>query len=506
MSSSQVGAAAEPSLERELAPHRAPPSGTPAPPSGVGLAYVSLLALSVGSVLLIGAGRVRDQSYWGDEAVTAAIVRRPLGGLVRVLWSQEAGMGPYYAALWVWGRAFGGDAGLRMFSVVGMAVVVAFAFDLTWRWFGGAEAVAVSAVLIAHPFALRYLVELRAYSWMMALGVGLVWVVDRWWQNPTSAWTVCVGVVAGLLAAIHIAAILFVVAIAIAVVTTVKKDIWFNRRSLVIAAITAAAFASSVPALLARKGQIDWIAAVSPSNLVEVVEKFLGGGWWAIFLGTGLLLFGMGASRASRWQVAVLLAGTILTPVLVALLSVVQSLWIPRYLAPAFALAVIAAVAGCSGIWRRIAAHWPGAQCTSGLVSATIATVALGTLVVAGPFRDDSPNRDGMRSAVAYVTGQLQPGDLVLASDQEHMPLYHYLGLREDVVPSFLIVPDGNRLYPVEADVNDIADRLRAAPRIFVVRNAGRSIDRDIIATFDGWDQETHRFGRVSVETFERVS
>ena len=69
-----------------------------------------------------------------------------------------------------------------------------------------------------------------------------------------------------------------------------------------------------------------------------------------------------------------------------------------------------------------------------------------------------------------------------------------------------LIVPDGNRLYPVEADVNDIADRLRAAPRIFVVRNAGRSIDRDIIATFDGWDQETHRFGRVSVETFERVS
>lgn len=201
-----------------------------------------------------------------------------------------------------------------------------------------------------------------------------------------------------------------------------------------------------------------------------------------------------------------LLAGTILTPVLVALLSVVQSLWIPRYLAPAFALAVIAAVAGCSGIWRRIAARWPGAQCTSGLVSATIATVALGTLVVAGPFRDDSPNRDGMRSAVAYVTGQLQPGDLVLASDQEHMPLYHYLGLREDVVPSFLIVPDGNRLYPVEADVNDIADRLRAAPRIFVVRNAGRSIDRDIIATFDGWDQETHRFGRVSVETFERVS
>ena len=504
MSSSQVGAAAEPSLERELAPHRAPPSGTPAPPSGVGLAYVSLLALSVGSVLLIGAGRVRDQSYWGDEAVTAAIVRRPLGGLVRVLWSQEAGMGPYYAALWVWGRAFGGDAGLRMFSVVGMAVVVAFAFDLTWRWFGGAEAVAVSAVLIAHPFALRYLVELRAYSWMMALGVGLVWVVDRWWQNPTSAWTVCVGVVAGLLAAIHIAAILFVVAIAIAVVTTVKKDIWFNRRSLVIAAITAAAFASSVPALLARKGQIDWIAAVSPSNLVEVVEKF-SGRVVAIFLGTGLLLFdgcqpslavaGCGAPRRNDPD-----------PVLVALLSVVQSLWIPRYLAPAFALAVIAAVAGCSGIWRRIAARWPGAQCTSGLVSATIATVALGTLVVAGPFRDDSPNRDGMRSAVAYVTGQLQPGDLVLASDQEHMPLYHYLGLREDVVPSFLIVPDGNRLYPVEADVNDIADRLRAAPRIFVVRNAGRSIDRDIIATFDGWDQETHRFGRVSVETFERVS
>ena len=133
MSSSQVGAAAEPSLERELAPHRAPPSGTPAPPSGVGLAYVSLLALSVGSVLLIGAGRVRDQSYWGDEAVPAAIVRRPLGGLVRVLWAQGAGSGPYYAALLGLGRAFGGDAGLGNVSVLGMAVVAAVAFHLHRR-------------------------------------------------------------------------------------------------------------------------------------------------------------------------------------------------------------------------------------------------------------------------------------------------------------------------------------------------------------------------------------
>ena len=90
--------------------------------SDFGAAYIGLLALSVGSVLLVGAGRVRDQAYWGDEAVTAAIVRRPLGGLVRVLWSQEAGMGPYYAALWAWSRVFGTDAGLRMFSVVGIAV------------------------------------------------------------------------------------------------------------------------------------------------------------------------------------------------------------------------------------------------------------------------------------------------------------------------------------------------------------------------------------------------
>ena len=506
VSSGPVGIVAEPlpSTESQPGTTRNNPDGTAW--AHVGLAYGSLLLLSVGSVLLIGAGRVRDQSYWGDEAVTAAIVRRPLIGFLRVLWSQEAGMGPYYAALWMWSRAFGGDAGLRMFSVIGVAIAAAFAFDLAWRWFGAAEAVAVSTIMVVHPFALRYLVEARAYSWMMALGVGLVWVIDRWRQSPTTAWTATVGVVAGLLVSTHIAAIPFVVAVLIAVIATTSTKIWWTRRSLIIVGVTTALFALSVPALLAREGQIDWIAPVSPTNLLEIVERLYGEGWWAAFIGVGVLLLALGASRASRWQRVALLAATLLAPALVALVSIVQSLWIPRYLAPTLPLAVVAAVAGISGLGRRIAAHGPGARYTAGGASAVIAIAAIGSLVIAGPFQDSSEYRDGMHSAVAHITEQLQPGDLVLASDQEHMPLYHYLGVRSDLVPSLLTLPDDDLLYPVEAEVNEIQDRLRAAPRVFVVRNSARPIDPDITATFAGWKHQSRRFGRVAIEIYSRPS
>jgi len=470
--------------------------------SDFGAAYIGLLALSVGSVLLVGAGRVRDQAYWGDEAVTAAIVRRPLGGLVRVLWSQEAGMGPYYAALWAWSRVFGTDAGLRMFSVVGIAVAVGFAFDLTWRWFGSGEAVAVSAVLIANPFALRYLVEARTYAWMMAFGIALVWVVDRWRQNPTPALTAGVGVTAGLLAALHVAAVPFLAAVAVAVAATTNKDLWWNRRSLVIGAISAAIFAFSVPAILARTGQLDWIAPITPSNLEPIVERLYGEGWWAACAAGGLLAFGLGASRASRWQRTVLLCGTLLTPALLALISIVHSLWIPRYLAPTFPLAAVAAVAGVSGSWRRLSARAPGARFTNNFGAALIGLAAIATLVMAGPFTDNSPYRDGMRSAVATITAELQPGDLVIASDQEHMPLYHYLGQRTDLVPTLPAQPVDRELYPVEADLDDITDRLNRAPRVFVVRNAHRPLAADIRTSFKGWKRQTLRFDRVSVEVF----
>ena len=135
-----------------------------------------------------------------------------------------------------------------------------------------------------------------------------------------------------------------------------------------------------------------------------------------------------------------------------------------------------------------------------------IAIAAIGSLVIAGPFQDSSEYRDGMHSAVAHITEQLQPGDLVLASDQEHMPLYHYLGVRSDLVPSLLTLPDDDLLYPVEAEVNEIQDRLRAAPRVFVVRNSARPIDPDITATFAGWKHQSRRFGRVAIEIYSRPS
>lgn len=455
------------------------------------------------AMLVLGVSRVRDQSYWVDEAVSAAVVRRSFGGLLRVLWSQEAGMGPYYFGLWLWSQAFDTDVGLRMFSVVGMAIAIALACDLAWRWLGAAEAIAVSAVMLANPFLLRYLTEVRTYSWVMAFSVGLVWALDRWRTNPSVAWTGGVGVLTGLLVATHLAAAPFVAALALAVVLTTDRDIWWRPRTLSIPLITALMFATAIPVMLARNTQIDWVPAMSPSVVWPVVEKWLGGPWWAHLITTGVILFAIAGGRTRPWPRAALLCGAALAPALIGVVSLYRSLWVYRYLAPAFPLAIMAAVAGGAAAWRWLAARASWSKPIDQLGAVAIATAALISLVAAGPFVDRSQERDGMQDAVNTVESMLGPGDQVVAIHQETMSMYHYLGFRKDVAATLVAAPGDHRLYPVEATIPEVADRLQAAPKVFVFRNPRWKECCGVAEAMKGRKLTTKQFDRVAVEIYE---
>src|SRR3989442_15543984 len=60
------------------------------------------------------------QSYWHDEAVTAARILRPdFGAMLHAVARSEAAPPLYYTLGWVWAKLFGtGEVGVRSLSAV----------------------------------------------------------------------------------------------------------------------------------------------------------------------------------------------------------------------------------------------------------------------------------------------------------------------------------------------------------------------------------------------------
>ena len=59
-----------------------------------------------------------DQSYWGDEGATVALIRMSFGDMIDAIPRSESTPPLYYALAWVWTRALGSseESGLRSLS------------------------------------------------------------------------------------------------------------------------------------------------------------------------------------------------------------------------------------------------------------------------------------------------------------------------------------------------------------------------------------------------------
>lgn len=111
------------------------------------------------------------QSFWLDEAVTAHLVRLPLGDMLDRLPDSESTPPLYYLLAWVWERLFGhGEVGLRSLSaLLGTAtvpVVFAAARELLWE----RAALAAAALAATSPLLVWYSQEARAYALLVLLG------------------------------------------------------------------------------------------------------------------------------------------------------------------------------------------------------------------------------------------------------------------------------------------------------------------------------------------------
>lgn len=317
------------------------------------------MALSLGALTVaIGAAQVSDQSMWMDEAYTALRADGSIGDLWRLLRS-EGGMFPYFLAVRIWRFVGDSDGWLRMLSVLGGAVAVAVTYRLAVRLGGRRIALPAVAMLVLNPFFQYFLVELRAYSWVMAAASSTTLLFLRFHDRPTAVNGVLWGVSSGLLASL----IVFsggLPASQFAIAAPMLRD--RRRRSWSVAAAAALmVVAPTLPAMFSND-QVNWIPATTPARVGSQLLHLVGGRWWAIFLGAGVAVTAIRLARRRRagapdTATEIVLAGAAAVPIGLLVLCVVQPLFLYRYMAAAAPLIAVLAANGwvnaTSGIFHR---------------------------------------------------------------------------------------------------------------------------------------------------------
>jgi len=387
-----------------------------------------LIAGCVGTAtLIVGLARAGDQPFWFDEAFTAGAAQQSFGDLLHFLW-REAGMAPYYLALWVWALFGQSEWWLRSLSVLGGAATVGVTYLFVARHVDRTVAALAVVGLWCNSFFLYNLTELRAYSWTMFAAVVTTWAFLRLRSQPTTRRAISYGVAAGL----SLGMLLFSAGLLVAHLLGARR-LWTStagRRALLIAAaVTALLFAPSVHALV-TSDQIAWIPHTTWRSVDLQTAGALGGGRWRLFdLGGCTLLLAFlvrqrrrGAPRVVLETVLLAVATSVVT---LLLLSFIEPVFIARYLAFVLPLSVAATMTGYVLAARAVIARVPRLS----FVRVAVPIAIAGACVVGfkgTPF-DDLPKPEDIRLPAQALAVGVRPGDaVVFGGDREALAIGYY--------------------------------------------------------------------------------
>ena len=407
---------------------------------------VPLTALLALSVFL----RTRDfnAGFWIDEGVTVGIASHSLLDIPGVL-TQDGSPPVYYMLLHLWMSVVGsGEGATHVLSLLFAVLAVPGGLWAGWSLFGRRAGWICAGLASLNPFLTIYAQETRMYSLVGTLGIVASAAFVHAFVFGRRRY---VGVFAGLLIVMvytHNWALFFAAASALALVPCL--DIAADRRRMAIDAAaaygaTAVAFAPWMPTLIsqARHTGAPWSRVPPPAELLADLSVLPGGEGAAIAL---LLAAGTGMSaifsrRGSRERTAVIVilvlaAGTL---ALAWLTSQVAPAWTTRYLSVIVGPLLLVAAVGLARAGRF------------GLVG--LALVA----VLWVDFRAGD-SKSNVREVAAVSAPRLAPGDVVISTHPEQVPVIRYYmppGIR-------YTTPLGPVPNPSVMDWRDALDRLQA--------------------------------------------
>ena len=454
-------AASPPRASRAAFPARA----SLAVPVGLGL----LLAVSV----LLRVTRL-DAGFWIDEGLSAGIADRPLLDIPGVL-RQDGSPPLYYLLLHGWMAVTGGRTEVALHALsLGFAVLtVPLAFVLL-RTLVSPRAGWMGAVLFAtNPFLTQYAQEARMYSLVVLLSLlACATFVGAFAQRRGRRWTLAFAAAMTALLYTHNWALFLAFGLAagfVALLTSSDEDrssLW--REGLLAAGIVVVAYAPWIPTLAfqVQHTGAPWARPPSIVTLSEAPMRLLGSsGQWLLLLAAGAGLATISRGRRPEARAALVLA-------LAAFLALVVP-WLVSAIAPAFATRYLAVAVG-----PLLALGALGLSRAGGVGVAGLAILAV-LWAASGP----APAKSNARELAASVAPALAPGDLVISTQPEQVPvLSYYLDDADGVRWATLTGPvddlgvtdwrDGTdrlRATDVERDLDPLLDAVRPGSRVVLI-------------------------------------
>jgi hypothetical protein len=388
-------------------------------PLGLGV----LAALSI----LLRTGRF-DVGYWIDEGLSVGIADRPLLDIPGVL-RQDGSPPLYYLLLHVWIRLFGstGETTTHALSLLLATLTIPLAYVLV-RSLAGTPAGWIAAVLFAFvPFLTQYAQETRMYALVMLLGLlSVTAFAGAFVHRRGRRW------VLGFAAA-HLALLythnwgLFVGAgLALAWALLVALEDGPGRRGLVrdgllAAAVIAVLYLPWVSTLLYQAAHTGapWANPPTLVDFVRVPHRLFGpAAHYVLLVGVAIGFAPLARTRVRAWDPAsrtalVALVVAVATALLPWVISQASPTWAGRYLSAVVPPLVL--------------------LCAVGLARAGVTGFAVAALAAALWVGVPAPGvKSNVRDVTATLAPSLAPGDLVVSTQPEQVPvLHHYLGAQD---------------------------------------------------------------------------
>src|SRR3954452_9553848 len=368
----------------------------------VARAPYAALGLLMAASLLLRSGRLAV-GYWIDEGISVGIASHGAAQIPGVL-GQDGSPPLYYLLLHEWMQLAGtGEAATRSLSLLFALAAVPVAWWAGAAVFDRRAGVLAAAGAAGCPFLTYYAQETRMYSLVAVLSVlaSASFVLAFVHGRRRHVWLLGLWLV--LLLYAHNWALFLVAGMGAGWLWLRREGRVEARDGALLAAGVALAYAPWVPSLLFQAGHTaaPWSSRPTPLSLLAIPGVLFG------FVAVPLLALGAGAAlqraRPSEGTRLLALIGGV-AALLAFLGSQLEPAWAPRYLAILFGplLLALAAVLARGARWT-----W----------------VPLFGVLVIWLASAPAPVKSNVRTAASTVMPELRPGDLVVCSQPEQVPV-----------------------------------------------------------------------------------
>lgn len=351
--------------------------------------------------------------FWIDEGISVGIAHEHWTSIPHLL-RQDGSPPLYYLLLGIWVRLFGdGEAATHTLSLCFGLACIPLAFFAGRAVFGRVTGLACALLAALDPFLTYYAQETRMYELEALLSLLVAWAYVEGIVRARRAWIPVLSVATALLAYTHNWGLFTCIGLAAATLIVVRDRL---KLFAVAAGGVALLYAVWLPTLLfqAKHTGAPWSTSPSVHDLVLSAGGVIGGdaSYVAIALVGGAALAAVvqrGAAEERRpiLALAVLAAATVAAAFVSSQLS---PAWTSRYFAVLFGPVVL------------LAGH--GLVRARGLGVATLVAVVF----IWGGYsvKNDKENARGITAGVAPY---LKPGELIISTHPEQVPvLRYYLG------------------------------------------------------------------------------